>query len=170
MDGDREACLAAGMDDYITKPIRLDAIAAVLQRWTNRDGATQQPQPPAPQGGEPLPDPLDPYQIDLLRSLDDGAGAVLGEIIDQYLTQTVQGRGELLRVVRNGDPRAAERAAHNLKGASANIGATVLAAVCAQIERHAHQAQLDGAGDLVQQFDSEFARVRDALSQLAPGA
>ena len=50
----------------------------------------------------------------------------------------------MLRVRPAGDPRAVERAAHNLKGASANIGATVLAAVCAQIERHAHQAQPAG--------------------------
>ena len=117
MDGDRETCLAAGMDDYITKPVRLEAVAAVLERWV------AQPRPDEaaadhdrPRQDDGLPDPLDPSQIELLRSLDDGDGAVLGEIIDQYLAQTGEGRGELVRVVGAGDTRALERAAHTLKG------------------------------------------------------
>ena len=108
--------------------------------------------------------PPGPCQIELLLSLDDGDGAALLEIIDEYLTISEEGRGELLGSPA-GDARGAERAAHTLKGASANIGATALAAVCAQIERHARQAQLDGAGELVQQFDSEFVRARSALSR-----
>jgi CheY-like chemotaxis protein/HPt (histidine-containing phosphotransfer) domain-containing protein/two-component sensor histidine kinase len=154
MDGDRENCLAAGMDDYITKPVRPEAIGAVLGRWIN--GAASD-----------LREPLDASQIELLRSLDDGDGAVLREIIDQYLVQTAQGRGELARVVDAGDAEALERAAHMLRGASANVGATELAAVCAQIEAQARIAQFDDAAGLVARFDSELARVRDAFDLLA---
>ena len=74
-------------------------------------------------------DPVDHAQIEMLRSLDDGAGAVLGEIIDQYLTQVADGREELQRVFDQGDAAAVQRAAHTLKGASSNVGATALAAV-----------------------------------------
>jgi PAS domain S-box-containing protein len=167
MDSDREACLAAGMDDYITKPVRLESVAAILERWVTR---------PAPDGAataritsssdDGLSDPLDPSQIELLRSLDDGDGTVLGEIIDQYLTQTAEGRGELIRVVGEGDTAALERAAHLLRGASANIGASALAAVCAEMETQSRLARLDVAAGLVEQFDTEFSRVRDALSLL----
>jgi two-component system sensor histidine kinase/response regulator len=167
MDGDREVCLAAGMDDYITKPVRQDAIAAVLHRWLT---------PPAP-AGTPAQDPdrepdsglidaLDPSQIELLRSLDDGEGAVLTEIIDQYLTQTAHGRGELARVLGEGDTRGLERAAHTLRGSSANVGATALAAVCAEVEARARAEQLDDTGELMERFDAEFARARDALTEL----
>jgi PAS domain S-box-containing protein len=167
MEGDRDTCLAAGMDDYITKPVRLETVAAVLERWVS----PSMPEDPgekdatiSPEDGEP--DPLDQSQIELLRSLDDGEGAVLGEIIEQYLAQTAEGRGELARVVGEGDTCALERAAHTIRGASANVGASALAAVCAEIELRGRSAQLEGAAELVERFDVEFARVNDALNRL----
>ncbi len=173
MDGDREACLAAGMDDYLTKPVRPEAVAGVLKRWVGRaipveagDGAEVGSTPVTSQADAELPDPLDQSQIELLRSLDDGDGAVLVEIIDQYLAQTLEGRGELARVVGAGDTEAVERAAHRLRGASANIGASTLAALCAEMETQGRFARLDEAGGLVERFDAEFARVRDALNLL----
>jgi signal transduction histidine kinase/DNA-binding response OmpR family regulator len=172
MEGDRERCLGAGMDDYITKPVRLEAVAGVLQRWTT---------PPAPAQEEATndqgtvssdegPQPLDPSQLELLRSLDDGEGVVLSEIIHEYLVQAEEGRGELARIVEVGDSRALEQAAHSLRGASANIGATALADVCAEMELQGRLEQLEATGRLVEQFDTEFVRVRDALDHLLTGA
>ena len=167
MDGDRDTCLAAGMDDYITKPVRLEAIIAVLDRWVARPApreAAADRATPSPTAG--LSDPLDPTQIGILRSLDDGDGAVLSEIIDQFLTQTAEGREELFRVVTEGDAPALERAAHTLRGASANVGATGLASVCAEMEMQGRAGHADGLAGLVERFDTEFARVRDALNSL----
>jgi PAS domain S-box-containing protein len=165
MEGDRETCLAAGMDDYITKPVRLEAIATVLARWIARPAPAQSTAGPGP-GSDDRPDALDPTQIEILRSLDDGDGAVLGEIIDQFLTQTAEGRDELFRVVGTGDSPAVERAAHTLRGASANVGAKPLSAICAELEQRGRAGQLDEAGGLVDQFDAEFERVRAALRSL----
>jgi len=169
MDSDREACLAAGMDDYITKPVRLEGVAAILKRWVTKaatDGAATDHTEAASEDG--LPDPLDPSQVELLRSLDNGDGTVLREIVEQYLAQTAEGRGELLRVAGEGDAAALERAAHLLRGASANIGASALAALCAEMETQSRLARLDVAAGLVEQFDTEFSRVREALAVLAP--
>jgi PAS domain S-box-containing protein len=167
MEGDRDKCLAAGMDDYITKPVRLEAMAEVLARWAAQplpvEAATDQGASWSDDGPCAA---LDQSQIELLRSLDDGDGAVLGEIIGQYLTQTVHGREELVCVVGEGDAHAAERAAHTLRGASANIGANTLATVCAEIEMQGRSGQLDGVTELVERFDNEFIRVRDALNNL----
>ena len=166
MDGDREACLDAGMDDYITKPVRPDAIEAVLVRWVSQ---TPQERDTTPET-LPVSDPLDPSQLALLRDLDDGEGAVLGEIIDEYLVQTANGRDDLVRVLDAGDLHGLARAAHGLKGASANVGANGLAEICAQLEARARFAQLEGVRDLIDCFDAEFARVRDALaSTMAAG-
>ena len=70
------------MDDYITKPVRLEAVATVLERWI----ADPEPE----RGGAHVlatdaRDPLDRSQIELLVSLDDGEGEVLGEIVEEYL-------------------------------------------------------------------------------------
>ena len=102
----------------------------------------------------------------------EGYGTVLGEIIEQYLTQTEQGRAELARVVNEGDMPALARTAHTLKGASATVGATALADLCADIETHSLQTQPPSASsvsatDLIERFDAEFARARDALAPLA---
>jgi two-component system sensor histidine kinase/response regulator len=164
MEGDREKCLTAGMDDYITKPVRPEAVGPILERWIAR------PQQGANGAGESdcvsdvaRPGPLDPSQIELLRSLDDGDGAVFSEIVDQYVVQTTEGREVLARVMIEGDTQGIESTAHMLKGASANVGATGMVAVCAEMEMHGRAAQLDNAVGLVELFDSEFARVRDAL-------
>jgi hypothetical protein len=164
MEGDREKCLASGMDDYITKPVRPEAVGPMLERWITPhelvgDGKTEAIHPP----DQGRPDPLDQSQIELLRSLDDGDGAVFGEIVDQYLTQTAEGRQVIARVMVDGDTQALENTAHMLKGASANVGASAMVAVCAEMERHGRAAQLDDAAELVERFDSEFERVRDAL-------
>jgi PAS domain S-box-containing protein len=167
MDGDREICLAAGMDDYITKPVRLDAIADILTRWVTMQKSVED----EPVRNEVTPvegsiEALDGSQIDLLRSLDDGDGAVLGEIVEQFLTQTEGSRAEIERAIADGDGPAVERCAHTLRGASANIGAVGLASVCAQMEQRGRAGELGGAALLVPDFDTEFMRVRGALNLL----
>ncbi len=79
-------------------------------------------------------DPLDHSQIEFLLSLDDGQGEALAEIVDEYVTVSHQLRAEILRLLDEGDRDALERAAHTLKGASANVGAAGLADVCAGLE------------------------------------
>jgi HPt (histidine-containing phosphotransfer) domain-containing protein len=159
------------MDDYITKPVRLESVAGVLQRWAKPPVHEEAGREPAGVPSEDgAPDPLDPAQLELLRSLDDGEGVVLSEIVREYLAQAEVGRGELARTVEVGDSRALERAAHSLRGASANIGATVLADLCAEMELRGRLEQLDATGPLVERFDSEYGRVRDALDHLLAGA
>jgi two-component system sensor histidine kinase/response regulator len=166
MEGDREACLAAGMDDYITKPVRLEVVEEVLGRWIGQPEAPALAPVTIGEADAEAGDTLDRAQIDLLRSLDDGQGGVLGEIIGHYLSQTAQARDELIRVIDARDTHGLERTAHTLKGASANVGASAMAAVCAEIEVHGRSAQLDAAAGLVQRFDDELARVKAALGQL----
>lgn len=116
-----------------------------------------------------LSDALDRSQIDLLLSLDDGAGAALQEIVDEYLPMSEEGGVELLRALEDGDAQAVERGAHTLKGASANVGATALVDVCAAIETCARQGHLEGAAELTEQFESELSRARAALHAVASG-
>ena len=75
MEGDRERCIAAGMDDFITKPVRLEVVSAVLERWVEKrkTGSCRHEERGIDRGG----DPLDRGQIALLLGLDDGRGARL---------------------------------------------------------------------------------------------
>ena len=101
-------------------------------------------------------DPLDRSQIDFLLSLDDGEGNALAEIVSEYLAVSEEARTELHRQLREGDWNALERTAHTLKGASANVGATGLAEVCARLEAGARAAEHNAAADLLDQFDREL--------------
>jgi HPt (histidine-containing phosphotransfer) domain-containing protein len=119
-------------------------------------------------------DPLDRSQIELLRSLDNGAGDALAEIVGEYRTLSWQGRDDLRRELRQGDHTALAHTAHSLKGASANLGAQDLARVCAELEMHARQIELVGSDEfadadaLMEKFEVEFTRVQVALMLLVP--
>ncbi len=108
-------------------------------------------------------EPLDPSQIELLLSLDDGQGEALAEIVNEYLSVSDELRAEITRLVSEADCDALERTVHTLKGASANVGATALVDLCADLERRAREAQLGDAAGLVEHLEAEFERVRDAL-------
>ncbi len=187
MEGDRERCMAAGMDDFITKPVRLEAIGAVLERWVARPPETERACAPAPAAAaragvagaaagdaaaavRSADDPLDRAQIELLLSLDDGQGETLAEIVNEYIRVATEGRGELLREIDQRDSGALARTAHTLKGASANVGASGMAEVCAGLELRARQAQVDDAAALMEQFEAEFERVQAALLVAAEGS
>jgi HPt (histidine-containing phosphotransfer) domain-containing protein len=110
-----------------------------------------------------LRDPLDHSQIEFLLSLDDGQGEALLEIVNEYLSVGDDLRAEILRLLGEGDRDALERTAHTLKGASANVGATGLADLCARLEMRAREDQLDDAAGLTEEFEAEFDRVLAAL-------
>ena len=173
MEGDREKCLAAGMDDYITKPVRPELIAAVIERWVRSSRETPVSERiidarvvSSVATAENDRDALDVDQIGLLRSLDDGEGAVLAEIIGQYLDQSRGQRDALADAIHAGDSRAIERAAHSLRGASANVGGTRLAEICGELEGLGRAHDLASATALLETFDTELSRVQAALSQL----
>jgi HPt (histidine-containing phosphotransfer) domain-containing protein len=93
----------------------------------------------------------------------------VSEIMDEFLAMSEEGRAQLLLAIGDGDLTKVERAAHTLKGVSANVGACALADVCADMETEARQAKADGTARLVARFESEYARMRDALRALRRG-
>ena len=164
MEGDRERCLRAGMDDYLTKPIRLEVVGAVLDKWIREGSGVSAP------AGSDESFVLDQAQIDTLLSLDDGAGDVLAEIVGEYLARSDESRAELREVIAARDSAGAARAAHTLKGSSSNVGASALAAVCGEIEACARRDDVDAAALLLTSFEAEYERALRALTDAAPGA
>jgi hypothetical protein len=162
MEGDRERCLAAGMDDYVTKPVRSVAVDAVLLRWI---GERESDEEPAPIAAAPLDSgsPLDPDRLAMLRELDGGDGELLTAVVTEFVDDSTQQLGAVSAALIEGDPRVVERAVHNLKGASANLGATTLADLCGELEALARASALAMAPDLLDSIRAEHVRVCSAL-------
>lgn len=114
-------------------------------------------------------DVLDREQIDLLLSLDDGTGAVLTEIVGEFLATSDPLRAQLERAIGEADLEAARRTAHTLKGASANVGATELSGICGLLEVLARDESIEELLRQTKQFGVEYERACDALRVLTGG-
>jgi signal transduction histidine kinase/CheY-like chemotaxis protein/HPt (histidine-containing phosphotransfer) domain-containing protein len=170
MQGDREACLEAGMDDYVAKPIHRDELVAALWRAgpASRPEAVPGPAPPA----EPAPAPraaagdvLDRTAIDrLLETFGDEGPAFVTDLVATFFAEAptlISAAHAGLAQKRVEDLR---RAAHSLKSNGAALGATGFAAVCRALEAAAREADLDAAARLVPEVDAEYEAARTALA------
>ena len=150
MSGDRERCLTAGMDDYLSKPFREEALRALLARWLSARTSGHEeanvsndvevlPTPkarPAPDAhGTPPPPAIDPSALEALRALQaPGAPDIRERVIGLYLQQTPRQLEDLRSALAGGDTSAVARAAHTVKSSSANVGAMRLSALCRELE------------------------------------
>ena len=168
MQGDRDACLAAGMDDYLTKPLAFGAIEAALRRWGRSRAAPATGDAPAkPSTGTaaaPTAAPaIDWGRLDEFREYDDPHGSLVKDIINLYLRDGEPRVIEIARAFGDGDADAMTTAAHALKGASANLGADQVAALCKTIESAGRAAQPASVAAAVAALPAAFARARAIL-------
>jgi two-component system sensor histidine kinase/response regulator len=170
MQGDRERCLAAGMDDYVSKPVQSTELVGVLQKWPSCHNSVAPAAPltdsrPVP-AAQALPPALDAAAFTALKALsDDEDPTFVLSLIAAFLQDTPVHLDALQQVAKAADATTLERAAHTLKASSASIGACGMAGLCQELQRLGQAGSNSGALTLVAQLVYEFDRVRQALDQ-----
>jgi two-component system, sensor histidine kinase and response regulator len=156
LTGDRESCLAAGMDDYISKPVRLHELQDALLRGANSLSAREES---FEIGLEPPP--VNPEVLDTLRSLRmENEPDPLTELVDLFLHDTPVRLENIGAAISSANPSQLDAAAHCLKGSASNLGAAQLAKFSAQLVHHAREGRIAESQPIFQKLTAEFERVR----------
>jgi HPt (histidine-containing phosphotransfer) domain-containing protein len=164
MDDDREACLKAGMDDFVTKPVMLRDLHRVLQKWGGQKDRLIHTIQPVKPISDVLP-LLDAAILGEIRNLQKvGQPNVLTELINIYLRDSAKYFENIQRAVEGNDSALLMRAAHSLRGSSGNIGARSLAARCQELENLANNNNLEQARLLLSLLEGEYKQVCQALA------
>ncbi|MEO5349070.1 MAG: response regulator [Magnetococcus sp. YQC-3] len=157
MQGDREKCLAAGMDDYLSKPVSQQEIYATLQRWLS--GGL------APQSDPTRVDPATAPVLDhaLFRLHATSLGADFEKVIAQFLQLLPQRIQAIQQAMGNNQPNEMARVAHTLRGSSSQMGAIGLAECAAALETIALRGSLHGAEAWFATLQREQTRLINAI-------
>lgn len=141
--GEREKCLTAGMDDYVSKPLRSQELQAALERTGSR--------------------PVKPFDDEALRILVEEGDFEVSELVDLFVASAPASISEMRLALEKSNLEHLVMIAHTLKGTCSNFGATPLRELCAKIEQAGLSGDTDNGADLILSAERELDRLINAL-------
>jgi CheY-like chemotaxis protein/HPt (histidine-containing phosphotransfer) domain-containing protein len=165
---DREKCLAAGMDDFLGKPIRKENVQAAIERWgpeifpqTATASAPQSQAAPAPAAAADEEPPVD---MERLMDLTDNNAQATRDLLDLYYSQTTGQLKEMEDAIRKNRPDEVGRVAHSCKGACATLGMKRMAATLLKLEKAGKSGNLAGTEAFCAEARNDYQQIKDFLS------
>jgi PAS domain S-box-containing protein len=175
ISGDREQCLNAGMDDYLSKPFSQSQMSDMLSRWLSRTGTSLSPRNSRLASAEAAPESSSPTihtkQIEPSSVVDytawesirmlkrPGHPDPLGKLLDKYVEDSRQLVEQLRHAIESNDSATLHAVAHRLKSSSATLGALTVAAHCKELEAMGRSHRIEGASDRFQHLERDFDAV-----------
>jgi len=168
MPGDRERCISAGMDDYISKPVRVEVLTAAMDHWLGGPAPGKELADAGNRGAADVEDgaiaedsPLDQATISQLReALTLEMRETLIEAFESSLPECV---ADIAAAARSGDKAELRRVAHLLKGSAATLGAEGLRLCCQALEHATRAEDLGAGGAQLDDLEAIATEAREAL-------
>ncbi len=164
LQGDAEKCLAAGMDDYLSKPIQPEQLEATINKWIKNEPPIKKEPVVDNQPEAPFSESLDAHALAKLRkALGEKSREFIPHLIDLFCADAVTRLQAMQKAVDEKDAEMLGNIAHALKGSCANLGAKRMAGLSEILEARGRANSLQGVETFLELLNEEFIVVKDAL-------
>jgi CheY-like chemotaxis protein/HPt (histidine-containing phosphotransfer) domain-containing protein len=167
MSGDREKCLAAGMDDYVTKPVRSEDLQQTLQRHLAKSALAQ----PGVPGETAVSLAGEGELVARIKELELEVGEkAMQELVGEFLSETLRSLEKLKRALGSSDSPSAVETLHAMVDSTANVGAVRLAEVCSQLECAIREGAPQDWEPLLSQLEEMHLSITAELEEIYPAS